>query len=214
MIAAIQFLTRIPMGPPRHPRAALPYFPLVGLLVGFIGAGLYDLALRVFPDPVARTLAVAALVALYSAFHLDGLSDFTDGLYGGRDRESTLRIMRDPHAGAMGVVAIVVVLALKFACALSVHAFALALPIATYAGHASMALAVAFLPRDGSAALFEKRRIAVFITSFPALVLLPILLYPIARSLKRLGAITGDVCGAISEIAELGAWLILIGIKC
>jgi cobalamin synthase len=110
----------------------------------------------------------------------------------------------------MGVIAVVTVLALKFACAMSVDAFSLALPVTIYAGHASMALAVSLLPRDGSAAMFDRRRLFVVPTCFPALIVLPFL-YPIVR---RLGAITGDVCGAISEIAELVAWLILIGASC
>ena len=52
---------------------------------------------------------------LTRAFHLDGLADCADGLGGGYTRERRLEIVKDPHTGAFGVVAIVCVLLLKYA---------------------------------------------------------------------------------------------------
>jgi len=47
------------------------------------------------------------------------LADTCDGLFGGSDRESRLRIMKDKAVGAFGSVAIALVLLLKFACVAS-----------------------------------------------------------------------------------------------
>jgi adenosylcobinamide-GDP ribazoletransferase len=63
---------------------------------------------------VVDFLVMALLVALSGGIHLDGLADTVDGLWGGRDREQALKIMRDSHIGAFGVIALVLVLMAKY----------------------------------------------------------------------------------------------------
>ena len=77
---------------------------------------LADTALSVVVSPAVRdVLLVAMLAALTGGLHLDGLVDTFDGLFAKGDRERRLEVMRDPRAGAFGVVAVVLVLALKLA---------------------------------------------------------------------------------------------------
>jgi len=92
---------------------AMFWFPVVGLLIGCAGAAVLFGAARIMPGQVPEIAAVVFLVALTGALHLDGLADTFDGLFGGRDREARLRIMRDHAVGAYGVAAVMCVLLLK-----------------------------------------------------------------------------------------------------
>jgi adenosylcobinamide-GDP ribazoletransferase len=59
---------------------------------------------------------VIASVILTRGLHLDGLADWADGFWGGRDREKVLAIMKDPHKGSFGVIALVCILLAKWVC--------------------------------------------------------------------------------------------------
>jgi adenosylcobinamide-GDP ribazoletransferase len=64
---------------------------------------------------VAAVLSTVATVLMTGGFHEDGLADVADGLGGSLQRERSLVIMKDSRVGAFGVLALVLVLALKFA---------------------------------------------------------------------------------------------------
>ena len=68
---------------------------------------------------ILSAVAVAFLAIVTGAIHLDGLSDTCDGVFGGSDPESRLRIMKDKATGSFGTVAVVLALLLKFACLVS-----------------------------------------------------------------------------------------------
>lgn len=108
--------------------ASQAFYPLVGLLIGGITAGAWLLLDRALPRLPADMLAVVLLVALTGGLHLDGLGDTADGLLGPHERESRLAIMRDPRAGSFAVIAIAGVLLLKWSALLGVadreHVFA------------------------------------------------------------------------------------------
>lgn len=120
--AAWRFLTILPAPAPRDwgtgardLERSVPWFPIVGLLLGVVAGALAWALDRVAPPMLASALLVAAMAAFSGALHLDGLSDTADGFLSSRPRERVLEIMRDSHIGAMGVIAIVVVLLVKFA---------------------------------------------------------------------------------------------------
>ena len=113
---AIGFLTVLPFAPsyagPMGPARA--YFPLVGLGLGGILAGLDLAARQVLPLPAVGALLVAALLALTRAIHTEGFLDTCDGVLGGRDREARLEILRDSRVGAFAVVGGASLLLLKW----------------------------------------------------------------------------------------------------
>ncbi len=119
LLLAIQFLTQIPVRlkqpyGEREIGASLLYYPLVGLLLGALLAGLHSL-LHGVPVLLHAALLLVAWVAMTGALHLDGLADSADAWLGGiGNRERTLAIMKDPYAGPAAVVAVVLVLLLKF----------------------------------------------------------------------------------------------------
>ncbi len=112
-LASLAFLTRLPTSdtrddaPPDFTRASR-MFPVVGVIVGLIGAAiLVATALLGTPPALAAALAVAATLAVTGALHEDGLADTLDGFGGGKTRDRKLEIMRDSNIGTFGAVALI-----------------------------------------------------------------------------------------------------------
>lgn len=108
-LSAILFLTRIPCpswvgGDPSHLARSTVYFPLVGTLVGGLGALVYALAVRGWGPLVAAVLTTAATVWITGAFHEDALADACDGFGGGWEPAQVLTIMKDSRIGSYGAV--------------------------------------------------------------------------------------------------------------
>lgn len=96
----------------------IPCLPLVGGLIGLVWWGA-AVGLRAFGAPALLAAVLLALVpfALSGFLHADGLMDTADALFSRRPREEKLRILKDSHTGAFGVVALAVVLLLSVGAA-------------------------------------------------------------------------------------------------
>jgi adenosylcobinamide-GDP ribazoletransferase len=117
LLGAIQFLTRIPVGPGEYKlEDTVVWLPIVGVMLGALLVAA-DLALAWLgaPSLLSATLLVIALLALTGALHADGLMDTCDAVFGHAPPERRLEIMRDPRAGTFGVVGLMCVFALKVA---------------------------------------------------------------------------------------------------
>lgn len=120
LVAAFQLLSRIPF-PVQVPyeervlRRSVLFYPAVGCVIGLLlaaaGAGLS----AVLPVSVSAALLTGLWVALTGGLHMDGLMDTADGLLSHRSRERMLEIMKDSRVGAMGVLACVLQLLIKYA---------------------------------------------------------------------------------------------------
>lgn len=115
---ALRFLTVLPLG--RQTRSevvgrSLVYFPLVGLLLGLLLAGLYWGLEDVLPISVVSGVLLVFLVLITGATHLDGFIDTCDGLVAGKTPQQRWEIMRDSRVGAFGVVGASCLLLLKYA---------------------------------------------------------------------------------------------------
>lgn len=120
-LIAVQFLTRIPVrGIPDwayEPQSALArsygLYPLIGILVGAIGWGVYVVAHAArLPSIAPAILSVIATACVTGALHEDGFADVCDGL-GPHDRETALKAMRDSRVGSFGVIGLWMLLSLK-----------------------------------------------------------------------------------------------------
>ncbi|MGZ4700945.1 MAG: adenosylcobinamide-GDP ribazoletransferase, partial [Ilumatobacteraceae bacterium] len=80
LLAAIQFLTRVPVRLRREPdvAASVPWFPLVGALIGAAVGGAAAGLWYLVPPVVAASVAVVLGVLITGAFHEDGLADVAD----------------------------------------------------------------------------------------------------------------------------------------
>ncbi len=102
MRAALSFLT--PFGGARPPGpSTFDWFPLVGAVLGLALGGLWWLAARVWPYPVAAAVVVAADLGLTGMLHFDGLVDSADGLLAPMEPGRRLAAMADPGVGAFGL---------------------------------------------------------------------------------------------------------------
>lgn len=122
MLAALAFLTPLPVGAGRRPTGrTLLWFPLVGALLGGVLGVLWRLLDRVTLGQglLVAILLVAADLALTGALHLDGLVDSADGLFapveGGERRARRLAIMAGPEIGTFGLATGVLALLLRVA---------------------------------------------------------------------------------------------------
>lgn len=82
-----------------------PMLPAVGLVLG----ALWMLVWAVtdgLPALLAAVIRVLALPVATGFLHLDGYMDVADALLSARPREEKLRILKDPHAGSFGVIAL------------------------------------------------------------------------------------------------------------
>ena len=157
--AALALLTIIPVPAHETPALgkALAYFPIVGAILGALLAAAFYFSHAIFPDPVPAALTLTFWAILTGALHLEAVADAGDGLISTVPREKRLEIMRDPRVGAFGVVAVALMLLLKFsALASSPNSFILLL--APILGRWAMTFAATFpLARaDGMAARFRE----------------------------------------------------------
>lgn len=235
LILALRFLTVVPVpgreaqGPTALGRAAW-WFPVVGLMLGALLAGAGRLIDAAFPPLVGAALLVTAWKAATGAIHLDGLADCLDGL-AGRDRERRLAIMRDSRIGVFGAVglALFLLLSVTALAGLSAPARYRLLVLAPVIGRVTPILAGAWLPPAtpgqglGAAFVASLSRWAGLAHVVGGVALAAWLLGPWGVAIAaaawgaamlwaglaaiRLGGLTGDVLGAVVELAELGVLL-------
>ena len=232
LISALQFITILPLGKTESfdPPKMVPYFPLVGILLGLMVALFDPVVLRLWPPPVAALLDVILLAVLTAAFHIDGLGDTADGLLGPRSRDKALEIMKDSRIGTMGLVAILFGLALKWGglANLNAHRSILLIIIPAYA-RATILFGMRYLPYgrpDGTGKPFFSEKISLkhfwglilpiglsLLLGFKAIWLNLAFVIILAMILlfykKRMGCITGDMLGALVEITEAGLFLMI-----
>jgi adenosylcobinamide-GDP ribazoletransferase len=124
LLAAIQFLTVIPFpksftGGEKELEKCMPFFPVVGLLIGIIIAAFDHVMGFMLPLLPASVMTAIAMTAISGGLHMDGLADTADGFFSARPRERILEIMRDSRTGVMGVLAVVFVIVLKVSILIS-----------------------------------------------------------------------------------------------
>jgi len=118
VLLAFGFLTRLPLPnvtdfKQSEMSAAAVWFPLVGLVIGLLLAlaawvGLHN------HHWIAALLVVLVWIGVTGELHLDGLADLADALGAAhRDPGRFYDVMKDPHIGAFGVIALIAVLMTK-----------------------------------------------------------------------------------------------------
>lgn len=98
---------------------AMVWFPLVGWLVGAVVHGAFRLTSLIFPPTITAVLTLTVWVVLTGGLHLDGVIDCCDALGATTTPERRLEIMKDPRAGAFGVIGAGLILLAKFAALVS-----------------------------------------------------------------------------------------------
>jgi adenosylcobinamide-GDP ribazoletransferase len=230
LLGAVSFLTRVPVGTGERGTEELagsvPWFPVVGVGVGLVVGGAYAGGAALWPPLAAAGVAVVVGICLTGAFHEDGLGDTADAFAGGRDRDRTVRILKDPRLGTFGVLAVAASLLLRVAAvaALAPGAALAALPAAHALSRAAAVGAMTAFPAaadtglGASYALALSRRRALAGVGAGLAVALALLglaavwaaaaaaaaAFLLGRlAVRRLGGVTGDVLGAVQQLGEV-----------
>jgi len=240
-LIALQFLTRLPIRLREEPDArevgrSVLWYPLVGLLIGMLLAGLAALMAPRMPHLLGAALLLTAWVLVTGALHLDGLADSADAWIGGAgDRHKTLAIMKDPYCGPAAVVILVTVLLVKFAALAALVAAGnwkgillapllgrTALPLlfltTPYVRPGGLGAAMsAHLPRKAAGITVLAVAASIVIATGGKgvwMVMVGFGTFLLLRQLtmRRIGGTTGDTAGALVELVETA--IVVLGAIC
>jgi len=230
---ALTFMSRVPVKLKEISELKINYFPLVGLLLAVIIIISEYFLSYIFAVEIRALLLLIIYVYLTGALHLDGLGDFADGFFAGRDKEKTIKIMHDSNSGIFALVTLILILALKYLLFKelllrgNIQAIIIMAVLIRYIlGYVAIFIKPAESSMLGGALsksaelidLFYSTliTISIFYSYFyftKSFFLYPILLsvvitsflviYLASWSHKKLGGITGDIHGAIIELGEL-----------
>lgn len=175
----------------------------------------------------ALTIVVAAIL-LTGGLHCDGFMDTMDGIFSGRSPQRMLEIMKDSHVGANGVFGFAILIMAKWSLILDLAPEKLlpALLLMPVLGRLAMVMGITLFPyarKEGIGKAFaefaDKKSfyfaLAVALicvlgsamiygyTVFAALGGVVVFTWLFSRYVTNLlGGLTGDVYGAVTEIAE------------
>jgi len=241
-LCAIQFLTIIKLKSIKWDEEfmakSVAYFPAVGILIGCILAITYFILSPVFSNTITAVVLIVIEIIFIRGLHLDGFIDTVDGLFGGMNKEERLRIMKDTHPGSFGIIAVVLLILLKFALIFEILnlndkvSIAEILILMPALGRYAMLIPMAIFPyarNNGTAhwTKFVKFReiltaslfmissvilISVFLNLkiFLLILLIALMIGLLIFSLmlskyiaSKIGGMTGDTYGALTEISEI-----------
>lgn len=237
LLIAFQFLTIIPL--PFRFRCenedlgrSTAFFPIVGFAIGGLLAGANWLISPWIVRPLCDALLITLLTLITGALHLDGMADVCDGLAARGGRERFLAVMKDSQVGAVGAVGLVLVLLLKWQALAAVppelkwQALVLFPVLARFGQVLAMTgasrarqdgLGASFSLGTGGTSLFiafATAGAAVFFLLGPKgiLPLAAVCLLTCAGRMffqRKLGGLTGDTIGCISELNEILALVVI-----
>ena len=231
---ALQFLTVFPIQLKQMPSKqqngqSLLFYPIIGLGIGFV---LYTIAisLSALPPMLLSSLILVVWIWLTGGLHLDGLADTADAWVGGfGDKERTLKIMKDPACGPIGVLSLIIVCILKWSAiyVLLEKQYVQALILFPMLGR--LVPLFLFLTTDyvrekglgSSIANYIPKMISIIVACLSLslftyfswlglgciMISILILLYLRQQFIRRIDGITGDTVGASIELVEMAAIL-------
>ena len=237
---ALRFLTAIPVPflPPIDERAiarSMTAFPLVGLVIGGLGAVVGWLAWLLLGPPFHALAVVVTWTLLTLGLHLDGLADSCDALFSWRSRERKLEIMKDSRIGTMGALGLLTIFLLKIVAINKLGPYWwLGALLAPLWGRWTDIYGIFWFPaarQGGLGRTFhdQVRRADFLLATLSALIASSLLWFPwggllilvsvplthwtARRMVRSLGGLTGDTYGALSELGEVAVLLTLAALQ-
>ncbi|WP_108802548.1 adenosylcobinamide-GDP ribazoletransferase [Aquimarina sp. Aq107] len=239
---ALMFFTRIPCPKwvnhdPGYLRKSSKYFPLVGILIGGIGASIFYGFSFLFSLEISLLLSMFSTIYATGAFHEDGFADVCDGFGGGWTKEKILLIMKDSRLGTYGTIGILLLLAIKFSALREIAP--IYIPLVIISGHSlSRFIATTLIfthpyvrdTEDSKAkpaaksmsvsmlmisAFFGIVPLVFFLNPLILLTLIPMYLskmFLAAKFKKWIGGQTGDCAGAVQQLSEVVFYLSILAL--
>ena len=220
---------------------SMVYFPFVGFVIGIVLVYTDKALLWLFPDTIANIFVLLMSVLVTRALHVDGLADSVDGIMGGHDHESRLAIMKDSRIGTAGVLAILFVFLIKYLCLNNLfeeYKTAALLTAPAFSRWAQMlmmfkseygrdeGMGKAFVGHVRSGGLVAASVVSLGISAFviinePRTIILAVGI-PVAVVcftllwrwfvVRKVGGVTGDSIGAVSEMTEALTLLLFVSL--
>lgn len=239
ILSAIAFLTIIPQKRGWGVTSwTLSCFPFAGLLSGGVMLITHLVLNYVFPGKPGITAGGVLLgyIILTGGLHLDGLSDTFDGLMSTKtEKTDILHVLEDSHAGAGGIIAIVMDILLKYTLITCIPAGLLpfALCVFPVVSRWSMVLSMlvskpaknaglgySFISNAGAWNFALATAFSILITIFFVPWTAVILLFASSALIvslwtiflnRRFGGMTGDTLGSVNEISEIVSLAVIAG---
>ena len=227
---ALQFLTTFPIQlkemPTQQQNAqSLLFYPLIGLFIGLILFAVASL-LHLLPVVLLSSIILVLWIWLTGGLHLDGLADTADAWVGGLgDKDRTLKIMKDPACGPIGVLSLIIICVMKWSALYvllerQLYSALLLFPVlgrlaplflfltTKYVREKGLGSSIAqFIPKTWAIIIFAVTLLAtgyfVWLGLFIGIIFILILMYLRYKFIQRIGGITGDTVGASIEITEV-----------
>lgn len=241
-VIAFSMYSRIPMPQftweDKDMRWVFCFFPLVGLLLGFLFLTAFLLFTAFGLPELLRAAALAALpLLLTGGIHMDGFLDTSDALACLGEREKKLEVLRDSHVGAFALIHGLIYMTLWAGAAGSLKSVRQTelMAVCFVLSRAFSGLTFVHFPDargDGLKTTFTKSagRMAVSVccvcylaAGFGLLVwldaraafwlfaaALALLLYYARMSRKQFGGLTGDLAGFYLQLQELSYLLVVV----
>lgn len=230
LVLMIQFLTRIPIPwqvpcEERDFERGIYAFTTVGLILGVILVSAFSWLKGLYLDSFSFAILLVLLhVLMTGGLHLDGVADSADGLFSNRSKVRILEIMKDSRIGSNGVIALIFVILLKvigvsYFVNFDLPLFLLAMPVvgrlsvvyAFYWGRSprESGMGNLFIGKAKWLHLLVNSIVAMLLITLNVALLIPTLVAILATYIivrlctAKVDGITGDVLGAIIEMAEV-----------
>jgi adenosylcobinamide-GDP ribazoletransferase len=226
--AGVSFLTRVPVGAgigEADIAASVAWFPVVGAAIGVAAGLVYVGASELWPAAVASILSIGVAIAITGGFHEDGLADTADAFGASSTGRDPGPVLKDPRLGAFGVLALVLGIGARVAALASLPAAAgWSALIAAHAlarGVSAGVIVVSPSTGDGLGSSYARLTprwrgvlgltigagVAVAMLGATGLIAVAVAIAAavlLARwAARSLGAVSGDVLGAIEQIGEI-----------
>ncbi|SHM83795.1 cobalamin-5'-phosphate synthase [Caldanaerovirga acetigignens] len=229
---ALLFLTRIPLPHIKFEEKdiirSLPYFPVVGAVIGIVLALVNAILQNYLPAPALACLIVVVETVITGGLHIDGFADTMDGLFCGKEKSVKLDVMKDSRLGAFGVMGVVALFLLKYSALVSVPLWfrpklLFIFPVISRWVMTWSVVLFPYIREKGLGKVFSQNKspfqlvlptvfcliLAFAAGEFKGIILAILsfisgLLFSV-YILKKIGGMTGDTYGAVNEFSEIAA---------
>lgn len=238
-LTLISFFTRIPVGNKIEYKEenfikALSLYTLMGAVIGIFLVLIYLIFNNVYIVFIRGLLLTLSYIIITGGIHLDGTADTSDGIFSGRTGERIFEIMSDSHIGTFGVLSIIMVVLSQFVLFSYIDVYScFMMPVVgrtcvitaswnkKYAKK-SKGMGTLFIESIDSKVLFinllilfvlcllSRYRLVILTASFAAIMLS----YFISCKIEdKIGGMTGDTCGFITEISQIIFMILVLLLK-
>ena len=235
-LIAVSFLTILPVSIDVTEKKnvlarAMIFFPLVGLGIAGVSLGLVHLLEPFLSERLSNLLLVLIPIVLSGGLHTDGLSDFFDGFFQGKNRDDILRVMKDSHIGVWGALSIIFFVLIKWELLMILpfkgKIFLLAMTLSRWS-HVFLSYLQPYARSEGGLGESVAKKIgareiigmsiltllvAVLLSWNGLCVSLGIFLFVLWMGhfcQKKIGGITGDTIGATGEMSEIISYILFL----